>query len=224
MISAVNNILTSPTLANIAQNTNAAVTIETGLKAIGRPAFILADKDIDKQTKKYAATKEFLYQATCLVTYMALVIPVFKKGFFKLAKNHIFKNEDAFKHFKNAGEYLHYRKLAEKSLNNRNLTLQKDLHGAKVSDKYDDVLQAELKKENPEVFPLVKGAIEFGSILGSVIGLAILAPQVSHATVHPILKFCGLEGKHTSQHEECTKECKHDDDCDDDECKIDFKA
>ena len=34
MIGAVKNILTSSNLANIAQNTNASVTIETGLKAI----------------------------------------------------------------------------------------------------------------------------------------------------------------------------------------------
>lgn len=201
MIGAVKNILTSSNLANIAQNTNASVTIETGLKAIGRPAFIWADKDVDPQTKKYAATKEFLYQAICLLTYMALVIPVFKKGFFSLAKNHIFKNEDAFKHFKSAKEYKHYRNLAEKSLNNRNLTAQKDLGDGKVIDMYDSVLQVELKKEKPELFPLVKGAIEFGSIVGSVVGLAILAPQVSHAFIHPILKFAGMENDNKNKAE-----------------------
>ena len=46
MIGAITNALSSPTLASIAQNTAASVSIETGLKAVGRPSFILADKNI----------------------------------------------------------------------------------------------------------------------------------------------------------------------------------
>lgn len=193
MITAIQNILTNKTLAAIAQNTNASVSIETSLKAIGRPAFIWGDHDIDNKTKKYAATKEFLYQVTCLAIYMTLVIPVFKKGFFALAKKKIFKNEDAFKHFESASEYLSYRKLAEKQLKNRELTLQKTVNNKPVNELYDERLQNELKKEKPEMFPLVKGAIELGSTIGSVLGLAIIAPQLSHAIVHPILRFIGLE-------------------------------
>ena len=87
MINGITNFLTSSTLSNIAQSTTASVSIETGMKAVGRPSFILADKKLDNNTKKYAATKEFLYQATCLATYMAIIIPIFKKGAFKLAKN-----------------------------------------------------------------------------------------------------------------------------------------
>ncbi len=41
----------------------------------------------------------------------------------------------------------------------------------------------------------IKGAIELGSTIGSVLGLAILAPQVSHAFIHPALKFLGMEEK-----------------------------
>ena len=40
---------------------------------------------------------------------------------------------------------------------------------------------------------MVKGAVELGNIAGSVFGLAILAPQVSHAFIHPALRLLGLE-------------------------------
>ena len=60
MITAISKAITNPTLVDIAQNTNASVTSETVLKSVGRPGFILIDKDIDPATKKYAAAKEFL--------------------------------------------------------------------------------------------------------------------------------------------------------------------
>ena len=37
---------------NLIQNTTAQVSIETGLKAVGRPAFTLADTHVDKETRK----------------------------------------------------------------------------------------------------------------------------------------------------------------------------
>lgn len=202
MIGAVKNLVTSSQLANIAQNTTQSVTIETTLKSIGRPGFILIDKDIDSDTKQYAAAKEFLYQATCLAVYMALIVPVFKKGGFKIAKNHIFKNTEGFEHFKNVKEYMHYRKLADNpSLNNRLKTLEKEKLTDKtiIKDKYNTTLLEELKKEKPEKFAYVKGAVELSNIIGSVIGLAILAPQVSHAFIHPALRFLGLEDKKENQ-------------------------
>ena len=45
----------------------------------------------------------------------------------------------------------------------------------------------------PEKFNKIKGSIELGSLIGSVLGLAILAPQVSHAFIHPALRMLGLE-------------------------------
>ena len=155
MIGAVKSILTSSNLASIAQNTTQSVAIETTLKSIGRPGFILIDKDIDSDTKQYAAAKEFLYQATCLAVYMALIVPIFKKGGFKLAKEKIYKNTQGFEHFKNVKEYMHYKKLADNpSINNRLKTLDKELivDGIKVKDKYNDTLIAELHKEKPETF------------------------------------------------------------------------
>lgn len=190
MVSGITNFLTSSTLSTISQSTTASVSLETGMKAAGRPAFILLDNKIDRKTKQYAAMKEFLYQATCLATYMAIVIPIFKKGSFKLAKNHILKNEKAFQHFDNADQYLKYNKLASMSKTDRTATLAKD----KYKNMFSETLQKELKnKEEPDQFHVVKGAIEFGNIVGSVLGLAIFAPQVSHTIVHPTLKFFGFE-------------------------------
>ena len=198
MIGAVKSFLTSSQLANIAQNTTQSVAIETTLKSIGRPGFILIDNDIDSDTKQYAAAKEFLYQATCLAVYMALIVPVFKKGGFKLAKKYIFKDTEGFQHFKDVKEYMHYRKLTDNpSVNNRLKTLEKErlTDKTKIKDKYNETLQAELAKEKPEKFAYVKGAVELSNIIGSVLGLAILAPQVSHAFIHPALRFLGLEQK-----------------------------
>jgi hypothetical protein len=192
MIGFIQSFITSSTLANVAQSTAAAVSIETGLKAVGRPGFILVDNDIKPETKKYAATKEFIYQATCLAVYLALVIPIFKYGAFKIAKKHIFKNEAAFKKFKDAKEFLEYHKLAGASKNDRNGSLMKD----RWQDKFTPELRETLKNsEHPDEFPIIKGAIELGSTIGSVLGLAVLAPQVSHVVIHPVLRLLGMEDK-----------------------------
>lgn len=192
MVNGISNFLTSPILSSISQSTSASVSIETGLKAIGRPSFILADRKIEPETKKYAATKEFLYQAICLATYMAIVIPIFKNGGFKLAKHKLFKNEKAFDNFNSAGQYLDYKKIASMSKNDRITTLSKD----KYKNKFNEVLQNELKtKDKPEQYSLVKGAIELGNIVGSVLGLAMFAPQVSHWIIHPALRLLGMEEK-----------------------------
>lgn len=203
MISAIAKTITNPTLVTVAQNTNAQVTCETTLKAIGRPGFILIDNNIDPATKKYAAAKEFLYQATCLVTYMALVVPVFKKGAFTFAKKYIYKGGEGFNKFKSANEFLAYRKLADKPKTNRSATLSKQ-HSVHKFD-HDDLRKDLLNNDNPEMYPHIKGAIELGSTIGSVIGLAILAPQISHVFIHPALRLLGLEEKKTKLQEDQQK-------------------
>lgn len=194
MITAISKAITNPTLVDIAQNTNASVASETVLKSVGRPGFILIDKDIDPATKKYAAAKEFLYQATCLAIYMALVGPVFKAGAFKVAKKYIYKGTEGFDKFKSMKEYLAYHKLAEKSLQNRKASLSKDHSIYKFN--HNGLREELLNNKAPNKYPQIKGAIELGSTIGSVLGLAILAPQVSHAFIHPALKFLGMEEKH----------------------------
>lgn len=205
MINGISKVLTSNSLNNITSNTNSQVLLETTLKSIGRPGFILIDNDIEEDTKRYAAAKEFLYQATCLLVYAALVVPIFKSGSYKLAQK-IFKPEDIGK-FSSKKQYDHYIKLCETTLNNRKLTLNKEIKGAykadvngnkvlkRVSDEYDKSMLDELAKETPNRFPILKGAVEFGNIVGSVFGLAILAPQVSHVFIHPALKVLGFEDK-----------------------------
>lgn len=208
MINAIRTIASNSTLANIAQNTSASVGIETTLKSIGRPGFILIDKDIDPDTKQYAAAKEFLYQATCLLIYLFAIVPIFKNGGFKLAKNTIFKNKNGFEHFNSVKEYTHYRKLADNpSITNRLATLNKELADkTPVKDKYNQTLLNELKKQDPEKFADVKGAIELSNLIGSVLGLAIIAPQASHAFIHPALRFLGLESKDKKQINQANQE------------------
>lgn len=198
MIGGITGLLSNPTLTRVAQSTSSSVSIETGLKSIGRPAFILADNKIEPETKRYAAMKEFLYQATCLATYMLLIIPVFKNGSFKVAKN-ILKEEPAFQKFKNAKEYLNYKKFAVMPKETRLKSL------AEIKKK--DLFSKEMKEylmttEKPEQHNIIKGSIEFGNIVGSVLGLAIFAPQVSHLIVHPVLRVIGMEKDEHDKHDD----------------------
>ena len=188
MINGITSFLTSNTLSTIAQSTSSSVTIETTMKAIGRPGFILIDNNISPDTKKYAATKEFLYQATCLLVYAALVVPVFKHGAFKLGKKLLKNQTENFAKFKNLNEYTKYRKYAKLEFNDR-----------KTNTKIDKELSPELAQylhtheDTPERYDTIKGCVELGSLIGSVLGLAILAPQVSHVIIHPTLRFLGME-------------------------------
>ena len=162
------------------QSTITQVTTETCLKAVGRPAFILMDKNIDNQTKKYSYTKEFLYQLTCLGICT-----------FAAAKK-LYKNEPVFQAFKNSGEFLNYHKLDETGkiakLNEINQNL-------KSGDKF-------VKENINENF--AKGLIEISSIAGSVTGLAIIAPIASHPLIHPILKVLGVDKKNDKPEQDQT--------------------
>ena len=52
-----------------------------------------------------------------------------------------------------------------------------------------------LLSNESDKFNLLKGVIEFGNILESVLGLAILAPEVSHLIVNPTMNLLGIEKK-----------------------------
>ena len=56
--------------------------------------------------------KELLFQLTCLVVSLGVVIPIFKKGAFKIARK-MYKNEAVFKIFKNPDEFKAYRELSK---------------------------------------------------------------------------------------------------------------
>ncbi len=199
MISAIANGLSNSTLANIAQNTAASVSIETSLKAMGRPGFILIDNDIKPETKKYAAAKEFLYQATCLAIYLAVITPIFKNGAFYAGKK-IFKNSPEFTKFCSAKEFNNYHKYASKGHTNRRHDLRKlqNRNLFKNTELYEDLRN---QKEPPK-YPLVKGVVELGSLIGSVLGLAVIAPQISHHTIHPMMQWLGFEKKENEKQPE----------------------
>ena len=180
MIGPIQNILTNPNLFSATQSVATQVTVETGLKAIGRPSFILMDNQIDSQTKKFSSTKEFLYQIICLGIYLGAVIPVFKKGAYSLAKK-MYPNEAIFKAFNSSDDAMKFIKTKpEKRL-------------AVISEVNKTIKDGDkpYKIEDMNV-NLANGIIQGSSILGSVTGLAIVAPIVSHPLIHPILKAVGL--------------------------------
>ncbi len=199
MISAISRVITNPYLVNIAQSSDASVATKTTVNSVGRPGFILIDKNIDLETKKFAATKEFLYQATSLLVYMALIVPIFKNGAFKIAKKYLYKGEQGFSKFKNAKEYLDYRKFAEKTKNDRIQSLGKDHSVDKF--KHDNLREALINEVTPEKYNNIKGAIEVGNIVGSIVGLSVLAPNVSQILIRPVLKVLGLDKKVTPKAE-----------------------
>ncbi len=200
MISAISKVITNPYLVNIAQSSDASVATKTTVNSVGRPGFILIDKNIDLETKKFAATKEFLYQATSLLVYMALIVPIFKNGAFKIAKKYLYKGEQGFSKFRNAKEYLDYRKFAEKTKNDRIQSLGKDHSIDKF--KHDNLREALINEVTPEKYNNVKGAIEVGNIVGSIVGLSVLAPNVSQVLIRPVLKVLGLDKKVTPKAKE----------------------
>jgi len=193
MIDKIAGILSNSALYGITQNTAASVSIETTLKSIGRPGFILIDKDIAPETKKYAATKEFFYQAICLAVYLLVIPPIFKAGSFKLGKKIFGKEHPEFNKFKNVKEYLDYHKYAKKFPNDRCASLKK----VKSQNKFqhDGLREELLNKQNPETFDLIKGTVEAGTFVGTLLGLAILAPEISHHLIHPIMKLFHLDNK-----------------------------
>lgn len=217
MITSFVNAITSNTFQTIAQNTDACVKIETGLKAVGRPAFTLMDKNTDKDTRKYAAVKEFLYQLLCFGIYIAVIPPIFKNGGFKLAQK-IFKNE-GMPAFKNAKQMLAYHHLAYMKPEERLLPKNKkflDLIDDKLTNPKDNNtklieylvgnkeknttgLHKGTMEKQGKMFDLAKGSIELSSIIGSVVGLTILAPEISHLILHPIMNTLDFKEEETNQ-------------------------
>ncbi len=233
MITGFVNAISKSGFQNLIQNTTAQVSIETGLKAAGRPAFTLMDKNVDKETRKYAATKELLYQVLCLGIYLAIIPPIFKKTSFKVFKNvcnklnnekeflkkisngkiencsiNMFKNEEGLLSLYKLSHMEKAERLDPKNKNAvkyfKKLKDNLDFEGANKEISEKIVKNAnELEKGDDffRQFYLGKGGIEMGSIAGSVIGLTILAPELSHLVLHPIMKACGLEKAHPKKTE-----------------------
>ena len=182
----IGNILTSPALYEFSKTAQAQVGVATSLKAIGRPGFIILDNNIDPQTKKYSAMKEFLYQATCLAMAM-LVVSNFKKYSMHIGR-FLFKNEQVFKAFKNYGEFANYLELNQTEKITKLAELDKIAsEHAKKTGKIHETFEIGKINEN-----LAKGVKEVSSIAGSMLGLSILAPIISRPLIRPVLKTLGL--------------------------------
>ncbi len=195
MIDKVISVLTNPTFVNYAQNTKATVTTESIFKAVGRPVFILKDDSIDDKTKKYAATKEGLYQLLCLGIYLGMVGPVFKKPMFKMAQK-ILKNQKDLPNFSKVEEYETYLKLRALPIEQRSKSkLMDSLPDTIYENKTSKVTLKEnlLLFEKPDKYKTEKGIVELSYLTGTVFGLALFASELSNLILHPIMKVLGFE-------------------------------
>ena len=181
-MSIVLNMLENKTLTKYASGTASAVIIMTGVKAIGRPAFIYADKNSDAETKNYTATKEFLYQILCLGITIAL-IPLFKFGGLKMAEKHLKIPE--------------LSGLMEEMSGTKNLFKKLNIFKVKYKEFTKLVKENKIDKTSPvnQALTIAHGGTEVGSFVGSVIGLTVLAPLISHKILHPIMHAMGLGKK-----------------------------
>ena len=182
----IQGIITNPALYEFAKTSQAQVGVATSLKAVGRPGFILMDKNIDSKTKKYSATKEFLYQATCFAMAM-LVFSKFKKNSMKIGQK-LFKDEQVFKAFNNCDQFEKYTKLDKAGKIAKLEELNKlGKETAKKAGKNFEEFKIEKINEN-----LAKGMKEVSSVAGSIIGLSICAPLISRPLIGPVLNLLGV--------------------------------
>lgn len=88
---------------------------------------------------------------------MALVVPVFRKGAFKYAKNHLFKDmpEAGFNKFKDLKTYDLYRKLSDKSIEDR----QHILNINKLQDRFTPEIRNELLTKMSRIHSLKLKAV-----------------------------------------------------------------
>lgn len=188
--------------ATFLENTFFAMSVETALKAVGRPTFILLDKEADsKEKKRYAATKEVLYQGLCFTLYIA-AMPFVKKGIYKGLSAMVKKGgkvAEGVAAYNNAHNIFHEAEAAYKKSGSFIKRLSNSL-----GLKKDSAIQAAKKQlqEAEEIFninkvkgpaALGKGLTEVSAILGSILMLTIAAPQISHFIIHPIMNKLGFK-------------------------------
>lgn len=199
--------LGSPKFAKFAKATATTVYLMTLVKATVRPAFNLADKKSDKESRKYSALNEFLYQVVCL-GFAAAMIPLAERGGFKLAESQ-FKKVAELEQFKKLSDIPMFSKIKklgefkkeylEKTFDDK---FVKKLEAIEAKAKAGKVLTKDDKETlaADKAMHLVNGGVETGSFLASILGLTILAPMIGHELLHPIMKHLG----------KCPKEDKED--------------
>lgn len=201
----IQNIIANPTFYNATQGTVAQMTIKTSLNAAARPGAILLDKNIDPHTKKFSASKEFLYQAISLGMYLGIIIPIFKHGAYSLAKNKLFKDEAIFKAFPKPDDFKKFFKLGTEQ---EKLAKLKEISKA-TGDTFN---RTNITEEGEH---LANGVIESSSLIGTILGLAVVAPLTATKAIHPILKVVGLVKEEPKPIEITNDKHDYDDDHDD---------
>lgn len=185
------NILTSPTIQNVATTPKLSVAAETGLKAIGRPAFTLLDKNADEKKRKYSATSEFLYQIISLGLYLGLIAPVLTPSIFNGIQKVVTKNSDCPK-FHNLKDFQAYNKLSDLP---KNEIKQNKLY-SNLSESSKNLLKNSKNVDTAKI----KGAEKLASITSAVLGLAVIAPIISHALIHPIMDVLDIKKPKRKKH------------------------
>lgn len=202
--------LGSPSFAKIAKSTATTVYLMTFVKAGVRPVFNLTDKKADKDSRKYSAVNEFLYQTVCLGFAIAM-IPLFEKGGFKLAQKYLKKipglekvsklNEvpglDKINKLKDLKKEYLKRSFDEDYVSTISAVKDKVKANLKLTEAEETTLRAD------EAMHKVYGGVEAGSFIASILGLTILAPKIGHEILHPIMNKLGM-GKH--DHKDHAKE------------------
>lgn len=194
--------LGSPSFAKIAKATATTVYLMTAVKATVRPAFNLADKKSDKDSRKYSAVNELLYQIVCL-GFAAAMIPAFEHGGFKLAQKYL-KKIPGLEKVSKLSEISGLDKInklkdlkkayLEKSFDEdyvSKITSIKD----KVNKKLELTKEEETTLRADEAMHKVYGGVEAGSFIASILGLTILAPKIGHEILHPIMHKLGMNKK-----------------------------
>ncbi len=197
----VKRFVSSPRVAETVENTITAVSVETGLKMIGRPTYIMLDKEADSnEKKKFAATKEMLYQGICLTIYLSTMKHV--KHFFyeKITKwlgnknpenkKYIDEYNNKIKDIESKENELKIAKKAAKTKAERKIIKEKAL---------DEIINLKLAIQKDKKLHLPRGVKEVSAIIGSVIMLTIVAPQISHFIIHPLMNALGFDKASTGK-------------------------
>lgn len=197
--------LGSVNFAKFSKATATTVYLMTAVKATVRPTFNMMDKKSDKESRKYSAVNEFLYQIVC-IGFAAAMIPAFERGGFKLAQKHL-KNIPGLEKITKLSDLSEFSKVEKlkdlkkeylnKSFDEEYIEKISDIK-TKIKNKIELNKDEEKALSTDEALHKVYGGVEAGSFIASILGLTILAPKIGHEILHPIMHKLGLNKKDAS--------------------------
>ena len=164
------NLVTSAEAASWVQNSAFQMISECGVKAVGRPAFIMSDTKSDFKARKYSAIRETFLQLFSMGAFFLGIIPVQKLGFKFL------KNRTKLKDFKVLENIHSFEEFSH-------------VFGAFTKGKIETTAQEALELQK------AKGSLELIKICGSIGILTILCPLLATKLVLPTMQFLGLAEK-----------------------------